>query len=104
MGPQATGCTVPAEVAKAAPASMLRIVAHGPEAIFASPPRAPELWTVKVRSMATHMAMLRMNAPMAERAGGAASPVAAATAPTSQQPNLNRGLLKGLGGLLGKVQ
>jgi hypothetical protein len=48
--------------------------------------------------------MLRMNAPMAERAGGAASPVAAATAPTSQQPNLNRGLLKGLGGLLGKVQ
>jgi hypothetical protein len=101
MGPQATECTVPAEVGKAAPASMLQMVAHGPEANFASPPRAPEQWIVKVRSKATHMAMLGMNAPVAERTGDAANPAAAATAPAPQQPSLKRGLLKGLGGLLG---
>lgn len=101
MGPQATECTVPAEVARAAPASMLQMVAHGPEANFSSPPRAPEQWAAKMRSKSTHMAILGMNSPVAARAAGSPNPAAPTTAPGPQQPSLKRGLLKGLGGLLG---
>jgi hypothetical protein len=101
MGPHATECIVPAEVARAAPASMLQMVAHGPEANFSSPPRAPEQWAAKVRSKSTHMAILGMNAPVAGRAEGSPNLAASATAPATQQPSLKRGLLKGLGGLLG---
>jgi hypothetical protein len=104
MGPQASECTVPAEVAKAAPGSMLQMVAHGPEANFGSAPRSPERWAVKVRARATHMAMLGRDAPSTRRGGDPSSATASAAAPAEQRPSLKRGLMKGLGGLLGKVQ
>jgi hypothetical protein len=62
-------CTVPAEVARAAPQSMLSLVAFGAESNFSEPrpaaaPRTwkPE-WTVKLRTKSTHMGMLGMSMP-----------------------------------------
>jgi hypothetical protein len=61
-------CTVPAEVARAAPQSMLSITAFGGEANFSHPlrpARAPASWrpewTVKLRTKSTHMGMLGMS-------------------------------------------
>jgi hypothetical protein len=61
-------CTLPAEVAKAAPQSMLSVVALGGEANFshpARPARAPASWkpewTAKLRTKSTHMSMLGMD-------------------------------------------
>ena len=62
-------CTVPAEVARAAPQSMLSLIAFGGESNFAQPRPAgatrawrPE-WTVKLRTKSTHMGMLGMTMP-----------------------------------------
>jgi hypothetical protein len=62
-------CTVPAEVARAAPQSMLSLIAFGGESNFSQPrpaaaPRSwrPE-WTVKLRTKSTHMGMLGMTMP-----------------------------------------
>jgi hypothetical protein len=62
-------CTVPSEVARAAPQSMMILTAFGGESNFSQPrpaaaPRAwrPE-WTVKLRTKSTHMGMLGMNMP-----------------------------------------
>jgi hypothetical protein len=62
-------CTVPAEVARAAPQSMLSLIAFGGESNFAQPrpaaaPRTwrPE-WTVKLRTKSTHMGLLGMTLP-----------------------------------------
>lgn len=62
-------CTVPAEVARAAPQSMLSLIAFGGESNFAQPrpataPRTwkPE-WTVKLRTKSTHMGLLGMTMP-----------------------------------------
>jgi hypothetical protein len=71
----ATSCTVPAEVARAAPQSMLSVIAFGGEANFSHPVRParaaaswrPE-WTVKLRTKSTHMGLLGMD--MAEMMGG----------------------------------
>jgi hypothetical protein len=69
MPATADRCTVPAEVARAAPQSMLILTAFGGESNFAQPrpaaaPRAwrPE-WTVKLRTKSTHMGMLGMTMP-----------------------------------------
>jgi hypothetical protein len=69
MPATADRCTVPAEVARAAPQSMLSLIAFGGEANFSQPKpggaaRAwrPE-WTVKLRTKSTHMGMLGMSMP-----------------------------------------
>ncbi|HLL31324.1 MAG TPA: hypothetical protein VK403_10040 [Allosphingosinicella sp.] len=69
MPSTADRCTVPAEVAKAAPQSMLSLIAFGGESNFEQPrpaaaPRTwrPE-WTVKLRTKSTHMGMLGMTMP-----------------------------------------
>ncbi|MGZ8284134.1 MAG: hypothetical protein ACXW27_03180 [Allosphingosinicella sp.] len=69
MPATADRCTVPAEVARAAPQSMLSLIAFGGESNFAQPRPAgaarawrPE-WTVKLRTKSTHMGMLGMNMP-----------------------------------------
>ncbi|HEY0084494.1 MAG TPA: hypothetical protein VGB65_01150, partial [Allosphingosinicella sp.] len=61
-------CTVPQEVAKAAPQSMLSMIAFGPEANFSSPARParaaaswkPE-WAAKLRTKSTYAGMLGMD-------------------------------------------
>jgi hypothetical protein len=63
-------CTVPVEVARAAPQGMMTLTAFGGEANFSNPPRParaaaswrPE-WTVKFRSKSTYMGLLGMNMP-----------------------------------------
>jgi hypothetical protein len=77
MGPQATSCTVPKEVVDAAPHAMLQMVAYGPEADFADPPRpsnpkAPwnRQWTVKVRYRSATGGMLGMAMPSGGEGGG----------------------------------
>lgn len=69
MPAAADRCTVPAEVARAAPQSMLVLVAFGGESNFSQPRPAaaarawrPE-WIVKLRTKSTHMGMLGMNMP-----------------------------------------
>ncbi len=69
MPTTADRCTVPAEVARAAPQSMLSLIAFGGESNFSQPRPAgaartwrPE-WTVKLRTKSTHMGMLGMNMP-----------------------------------------
>jgi hypothetical protein len=93
-------CTVPAEVARAAPQSMLMLTAFGGEANFsnpARPPRAPASWrpdwTVKLRIKSTHMGLLGMNMPGAENDPG-----------DQQQPQDNGrrgGIRRKLGKILG---
>ena len=70
-------CTVPAEVARAAPQSMLTLTAFGGEANFSNPvrpARAPASWrpdwTVKLRTKSTHMGMLGMTMPGADDNAG----------------------------------
>jgi hypothetical protein len=69
MPATADRCTIPAEVARAAPQSMLSLIAFGGESNFSQPrpttaPRSwkPE-WTVKLRTKSTHMGLLGMNMP-----------------------------------------
>jgi hypothetical protein len=69
MPATADRCTVPAEVARAAPQSMLSLIAFGGESNFSQPrpataPRTwkPE-WMVKLRTKSTHMGLLGMNMP-----------------------------------------
>jgi hypothetical protein len=57
-------CTIPAEVVRAAPEAMLRVIAFGGEANFSHPARPaggrPE-WTVKVRTRSVHSGILGMD-------------------------------------------
>ena len=69
MPATADRCTVPAEVARAAPQSLLSLIAFGGEANVSQPWPAgaarawrPE-WTVKLRTKSTHMGMLGMEMP-----------------------------------------
>lgn len=81
MPAAADRCTVPAEVGRAAPQSMLSLIAFGGESNFAQPrpaaaPRTwrPE-WTVKLRTKSTHMGLLGMNMPgMGDDDGDGARP------------------------------
>jgi len=48
LAPTVSECLLPAEVARAAPMGILRMIGFGPEADFADKPRAPT-WVAKVR-------------------------------------------------------
>jgi hypothetical protein len=99
MPASADRCTIPAEVAKAAPQSMLTLIAFGGESNIAQPRPAgaaaswrPE-WNVKLRSKSTHMAMLGMDMPdMDEDSDEAAE---ASQPAETKKAKLRRGL-KGL--------
>jgi hypothetical protein len=101
MPAAADRCTVPAEVARAAPQSMLNLVALGGEANFSHPvrpARAPASWkpewTVKLRTKSTHMSMLGMSMEemMGERGGDGDQ-----AQPQRKKNKLRRGLGKILG-------
>jgi hypothetical protein len=94
-------CTVPMEVARAAPQSMLSLTAFGGEANFSHPvrpARAPASWhpdwTVKLRTKSTHMGLLGMS--MEEMMGGAGGDEA-------ERPREGKAkkLKRGLGKILG---
>ena len=100
----ATSCTVPVEVASAAPQSMLSLTAFGGEANFSHPARParaaaswrPE-WAVKLRTKSTHTGLLGMS--MADMMGGrdADSSNSPPAQPESKKSKLRRGLGKILG-------
>jgi hypothetical protein len=101
MPATADRCTVPAEVARAAPQSMLSLIAFGGESNFAQPRPAaaarawrPE-WTVKLRTKSTHMAMLGMTMPGMD--GGDEDSEEAQERPRTKKDKLRKGLGKILG-------
>jgi hypothetical protein len=104
MGPQTTECAVPAEVVKATRGAMLQMTAYGPEANYAPPRGAPAEWAVKLRSRATHMAMLGADTPRAQTRREEVE--AQAEPPAQPKPALTRRglMLKGLGAVLGQVR
>jgi hypothetical protein len=70
-------CTIPVEVARAAPQSMMTLTAFGGDANFSNPPRPARAaaswrpdWTVKFRSKSTYMGLLGMNMPGADDNAG----------------------------------
>jgi hypothetical protein len=100
-------CTVPQEVAKAAPQSMLSIIAFGPEANFSHPARParaaaswkPE-WMAKLRTKSTYMGMLGMD--MAAMMGGRDSDDAEESATeTRRRETKSDKIRRGFGRLLG---
>ena len=102
MPATADRCTVPAEVAKAAPQSMLSLIAFGGESNVSQPkpagaPRGwqPE-WTVKLRTKSTHMGLLGME--MADMGGEEFDEEEAAEADDrpAKKKNRKKDLLKGL--------
>jgi hypothetical protein len=103
MPATADRCTVPAEVARAAPQSMLSLIAFGGESNFAQPRPAgaarawrPE-WTVKLRTKSTHMGMLGMTMPGMDDGDDDASEQ------SEQRPRTKKEKLrKGLGKILGQ--
>ncbi|HEX8622681.1 MAG TPA: hypothetical protein VF718_11990 [Allosphingosinicella sp.] len=105
MPATADRCTVPAEVGRAAPQSMLSLVAFGGESNFSQPrpataPRAwrPE-WTVKLRTKSTHMGLLGMTMPgMDDDDGGPA----AEETPEQRKKRKKERLREGLKGILGQ--
>lgn len=98
-------CTVPAEVARAAPQSMLSLIAFGGESNFSQPrpataPRTwrPE-WTVKLRTKSTHMGLLGMNMPgMGDDDGGSSAP----ETPEQRKKRKKERIRDGLKGILGQ--
>jgi hypothetical protein len=103
MPAAADRCTVPAEVARAAPQSMLILAAFGGEGNFSQPRPAgaarawrPE-WTVKLRTKSTHMGMLGMTMPGMEDEEDDGSEEAQVRPQTKKEK-----LRKGLGKILGQ--
>ncbi|HEX2763284.1 MAG TPA: hypothetical protein VHM92_05490 [Allosphingosinicella sp.] len=76
MPASADRCTVPAEVARAAPQSMLMLIAFGGEANFVQPKPAGTpaswrpAWTAKLRTKSTHMGLLGMTMPGIDDSAG----------------------------------
>jgi hypothetical protein len=100
MPATADRCTVPAEVARAAPQSMLSLIAFGGEANFSQPRPAgaarawrPE-WTVKLRTKSTHMGMLGMDMPGMDGDGDEEQ---SESRPRTKKEKLRKGLGKILG-------
>jgi hypothetical protein len=96
-------CTIPVEVARAAPQSMLSLLALGGEADFAQPKPAgspaswrPQ-WNVKLRTKSTYMGLLGMD--MGDMMGGAGDD--RNDAPQDQPTSKKDKLKKGLKGILG---
>jgi hypothetical protein len=103
MPATADRCTIPAEVARAAPHSMLSLIAFGGEANFSQPRPAaaartwrPE-WTVKLRTKSTHMGMLGMNLPGMDGDEDQAGEEQSGSRPRTKKEKLRRGLGKILG-------
>lgn len=103
MPATADRCTVPAEVARAAPQSMLSLIAFGGESNFSQPRPAgaarawrPE-WIVKLRTKSTHMGMLGMTMPGMGDDGDYGSEEAEERPRTKKEK-----LRKGLGKILGQ--
>ena len=104
MPATADRCTVPVEVARAAPQSMLMLTAFGGEANFSNPPRPARAaaswkpdWTVKLRTKSTHMGLLGMSLEdmMGDRGGDNDG--------QGDQPKKKKNKLKrGLGKILGQ--
>jgi hypothetical protein len=100
-------CTVPVEVARAAPQSMLSVVAFGSEANFSHPVRParaaaswkPE-WTVKLRTKSTYMGMLGMS--LDEMMGGRDSTDAGEQTEDGKKKSKKEKLRRGLGKILGQ--
>ena len=99
-------CTVPAEVARAAPQSMLSLIALGGESNLAQPKPAgaaaswkPE-WTVKLRTKSTYAGLLGMD--MAEMMGNRGGDENGQAQGDQQQPKKSKNPLKrGLKRVLG---
>jgi hypothetical protein len=110
MPASATSCTVPAEVAKAAPQSMLNVTAFGGDANFSHPARPakapaswrPE-WTVKLRIKSAYTGLLGqdMAALMAGRDPGDGEG-GSAPAPVSKKKTGKNLLRRGLGSIFGQ--
>jgi hypothetical protein len=107
----ATSCTVPAEVARAAPQSMLSLTAFGGEANFSHPVRPAKAaaswrpdWTVKFRTKSTYSGLLKMDmaAMMAGGDDSESADEAEARAPAPEKKGAEGLLRKGLGRLLGQ--
>jgi hypothetical protein len=103
MGPQTTECTVPAEVVRATRGAMLQMTAFGPEANYVAPRGAPADWAVKLRSKATHMAMLGGATPGATARAELHTPPVEPTTPPKAQSSRRGLILKGLGAALGNI-
>ena len=106
MAPSQTSCTVPKEVADAAPQSMYQFVAYGGEANFSYPERPADpkqawniAWTVKVRYRSATGGMLGMEMPGADDDGAEESPAGTSGGPKPAKPAKPRGtdFLRGLG-------
>jgi hypothetical protein len=106
----ATSCTVPVEVAKAAPQSMMSLTAFGGEANFSHPARPARAaaswrpdWTVKLRTKSAYTGLLGMD--MADMMGGrdAGGDEEAGTGEAPARPESTKSRLKkGLGKLFGQ--
>jgi hypothetical protein len=106
----ASSCTVPAEVAKAAPQSMLSVTAFGGEANFSHPARPakapaswrPE-WTVKLRTKSAYTGLLGqdMAALMAGRSEGGVDGGSGETAAPKRKSGKDI-LRRGLGKIFGQ--
>jgi hypothetical protein len=101
MPATADRCTVPAEVVRAAPQSMLMLIAFGGESNISQPrpaaaPRSwrPE-WTVKLRTKSTHSGLLGMTMPGMGDDGDDADE--AQERPRTKKEKLRKGLGKILG-------
>jgi hypothetical protein len=108
LGPQATRCAVPREAVEAAPHALLQLVAYGPEANFAYPPRPADPkavwnkeWQVKVRYRSATGGMLGMAMPGMEAGDEGSS--RGRRPPGGEPPPENRrgSIMRGLGGALG---
>jgi len=117
MSPQTTACTVPKEVVDAAPQALVQLVAYGREANFVYPPRPEDpkvawnqQWQVKVRYRSATGGMLGMEMP-SMGGGDEDGPPRRGSRGAQQQPppqtpadaaaQRRRGIMKGLGSVLG---
>ncbi len=105
MGPQTTTCTVPKEVADAAKAGFLQMVAYGREANFSYPPRpaSPKTpwniqWEVKVRYRSATGGLLGQAMPGMGGGGGRAGQ--SQPSPADAAAARRRAILNGIGGLI----
>ena len=107
LSPQTTSCTVPKEVADAAPHAIVQLVAYGPEANFVYPPRPsdPKVawnkeWQVKVRYRSATGGMLGMEMPgmAGDDRSGRGQPQ---RGQPQQQEQQRGGFMRGLGGAMG---
>lgn len=106
MQPTQTSCTVPKEVADAAPQSMYQFVAYGDEANFSYPERPADpkqawniAWTVKVRYRSATGGLLGMEMPGAYGGEDEGAPAGPGGKPKPAKPPKPRGsdILRGLG-------